>query len=121
VVTPDKIRISLDYMRDANLWSDLKTVAMTAVICVFPAMSRLYGELPEVVDERVTEIWQAKRTEKRAPVQSDGSIFVHGLAQVEASMEQGATAEVLPWIRLPSPDFASQSAPAGPEGRANRL
>jgi lipopolysaccharide/colanic/teichoic acid biosynthesis glycosyltransferase len=65
VVTPDKIRISFEYMRQANLWTDLKTIVMTAVICAFPSMSRLYGELPEVKDIRVTEIWQTRRPERK--------------------------------------------------------
>ncbi len=121
VVTPDKIRISFEYMRRASLASDLKTMGMTALICVFPAMSRLYGELPEVEDERMTEIRQPKLAELRVSAPSDGSIFAHGLAQIEASKEQGAAADVLPWIPLPNPDFAPQSASSAVPGGANRL
>jgi len=121
VVTPDKIRISFEYMRQANLWTDLKTIVMTAVICAFPSMSRLYGELPEVKDIRVTEIWQTRRPERKAGAEVDGSIFAPNLAQIEANAEQGTAGEVLPWIPRPNPDFVPQSAPTPFERRANRL
>jgi lipopolysaccharide/colanic/teichoic acid biosynthesis glycosyltransferase len=45
VVTPDKIRISLECAERANLWTDALTIAMTAVICCVPAMSRCYGRV----------------------------------------------------------------------------
>jgi len=130
VVTPDKVRISFEYMSRATAWTDLKTIAMTVVICCFPSTSRLYGELPEVENERVREIRQPRRSEKRAGSQVDGSIFSHGFAHIEAGMEQrekmgqmeqGAQAAPVPWIRLPKPDFAPQSAPSGSKGRANLL
>lgn len=121
VVTPDKIRISFDYMRQANLWTDLKTMFFTGVICIFPSASRLYGELPEVENDRVTEIRPRRRAAKRAGAPADGIAFSHGLAQIEAGMEQGAQGETLPWIRLPQPDFVPQSAPSGANRRANRL
>ena len=121
VVTPDKLRISFEYMQQATLWSDLKTIGMTAVICAFPSMSRVYGELPEVPDIRVTEIWHSRRPEKKVAAQADGSIFAHSLAQLEATTEQNAPAEVLPWIPRPNPDFVPKSAPSSFERRANRL
>jgi lipopolysaccharide/colanic/teichoic acid biosynthesis glycosyltransferase len=121
VVTPDKLRVSFEYMQQANLWTDLETIAMTAVICAFPSMSRIYGELPEVKDIRVTEIWQSQRPEKRATPQVDGSVFAHNLAQIEASMEESPSAEVLPWIPRPNSDLVPQSAPPRFEQRANRL
>lgn len=121
VVTPDKLRISFEYMQRAGLWTDLKTIAMTAVICAFPSMSRIYGDLPEVEDIRVTEIWQTRRPQKKGAVQVDGSIFAHNLAQIEAGMDQGVPAEVLPWIPRPNTDFVPQSAPPPFERRANRL
>ena len=121
VVTPDKLRISFEYMQQANLWTDLKTIGMTAVVCAFPSMSRLYGELPEVKDIRVTEIWQARRPERKTSAPVDGSIFAHNLAQIEASMEQSPSAEVLPWIPRPNSDLVPQSAPPRFERRANRL
>jgi lipopolysaccharide/colanic/teichoic acid biosynthesis glycosyltransferase len=46
VVTPDKICISLEYQERANLWTDCVTLAMTAVVCAVPSLSRLYGEPP---------------------------------------------------------------------------
>ena len=121
VITPDKLRISFEYMQQATLWSDLRTIGMTAVICVFPSMSRVYGELPEVPDIRVTEIWHTRRPEQKVAAQADGSIFAHSLAQLEAATEQNPPAEVLPWIPRPSPDFVPKSAPASFERRANRL
>jgi lipopolysaccharide/colanic/teichoic acid biosynthesis glycosyltransferase len=119
VVTPDKIRISFEYMRSANLWTDLGTMAMTAVICCFPAVSRLYGELPEV--ERTKEIRQPKRVQNKTAVPTDGSVFAHELARIEAETEQGSAADILPWIRLPTPDFAPQSSPTRTARRANRV
>ena len=137
VVTPDKIRISFEYMSEADLWSDLATMVMTAVICCFPAASRLFGELPEVMDAHIPELWPPKRVERKAVIASDGSIFAHQLAQIEAQFEaqmeaqvesqieaeteQIVPADVLPWIRLPNPHYAPQSAPAGSGRSANRL
>lgn len=121
VVTPDKIRISFEYMRHASLWTDLTTIGMTAVICVVPSMSRLYGQLPEVKEDSIAGMRLARRPEKESPAQVDGSIFAHNLAQVEASSEQGVPAEALPWIPRPNPDFMPQSAPSRFERRANRL
>ena len=46
VVTPDKLAISLAYMHRANLWTDVKTLAMTGAICCYPALNRLYGSIP---------------------------------------------------------------------------
>lgn len=46
VVTPDKIRISLEYMDRATFWTDGATIAMTALVCCVPSLSRLNGELP---------------------------------------------------------------------------
>jgi len=43
VVTPDKISISLRYVERSNLWTDGMTLAMTALICCFPALSRYSG------------------------------------------------------------------------------
>ncbi len=119
VVTPDKIRISFEYMRGANLWTDLGTMVMTAVICCFPAVSRLYGELPEV--ERTQEIRHPSRVERKTAVPTDGSVFAHELARVEAETEQGIPSDILPWIRLPTPDFTKRSAPRQGNRRANRV
>ena len=47
VVTPDKVRISEEYLRRATPWTDVLTIGMTLLVCLFPAMSRLYGALPE--------------------------------------------------------------------------
>jgi len=121
VVTPDKIRISFEYMRGADVWTDLGTMMMTAAICCFPSMSRLYGELPEAADARVQEIRQPRRTNREAALPSDGSVFAHELARIEAEMEQGVPADILPWIRLPNPDYVPQSPSARSNRRANRL
>ncbi len=43
VVTPDKIRISLEYMERATLWTDMGTLGMTALVCCFPGFCRVYG------------------------------------------------------------------------------
>ena len=46
VVTPDKIRISQEYIYRATASSDAAIMAMTFLICFVPAFSRLFGELP---------------------------------------------------------------------------
>lgn len=121
VVTPDKIRISFEYMRRASLWTDLGVMLMTVVICCFPRMSRLYGELPELDDAQGRQVREPKLAERKAAIPYDGRIFAHELAQMEAEMKKGAPAEILPWIPLPDPDYAQQSAPVQIKQRANSL
>lgn len=43
VVTPDKIRISLAYLRGASLWSDLAVTIKTALALISPALRQRFG------------------------------------------------------------------------------
>jgi lipopolysaccharide/colanic/teichoic acid biosynthesis glycosyltransferase len=112
IVTPDKIRISFEYMGRATLWSDIATLTMTVVICCIPSMSRMYGELPDTprgpIKQAPRRVIAIKR--QRPPV--DDSIFTHQLALVEAAVEQAPHRDALPWIHLPNPNFKPRSAPS---------
>jgi len=126
VVTPDKIRISFEYMGRANLWSDTVTLVMTATICCFPRVSRVYGELP---DPGAAELTRTKRPEMPAtsalvvpPVlPADGAIFSHQMALLEAQAEDTSRDNLLPWIPLPSAGFGPRSSVRGAKDRASRL
>ena len=59
VVTPDKINISKNYLNQANPWSDLCLVAMTALVCCVPALGRSFGELPEPRYVAPLTLWPA--------------------------------------------------------------
>jgi lipopolysaccharide/colanic/teichoic acid biosynthesis glycosyltransferase len=121
VVTPDKIRISFEYMSRANLWTDTVTLAMTAVICCFPSMSRVYGKLPDVAGTAEPLELQPRYTVARAPSPVDSSIFAHDLAYLEAAVEEASRWRNPPWIPKQEPDFRLQSATGGPDDRASRL
>ena len=122
VVTPDKIRMSLEYMDRATLWTDLGTMAMTAAVCCFPSLSRRYGEMPEVpVPVQARHSVSALAGLATAALATDGSIFSHRLAAVEAAAQSGIEEGGLPWIRLPDADFEPRSAPVAAEGGASRL
>jgi lipopolysaccharide/colanic/teichoic acid biosynthesis glycosyltransferase len=115
VVTPDKVQISLEYMERANLWTDSVTLAMTAVICCFPSMSRFYGELPELMSEsEMAEmgLYGAKSSIDTTGSRVDESIFSRDLAYLEAAAEDGARQDSLPWIPLQNQNFRSGSAPS---------
>ncbi|WP_263354492.1 sugar transferase [Acidicapsa acidisoli] len=121
VVTPDKIQISREYMDRANLWTDTVTLAMTAVICCFPAMSRIYGQLPELMSQRAMAemaLSGAKCFAETAGSQVDESIFSHNLAHLEAAVEEGDRKDALPWIPLQNQNFRAGSAPATVEESA---
>jgi lipopolysaccharide/colanic/teichoic acid biosynthesis glycosyltransferase len=110
VVTPDKIQISREYLERANLWTDCFTLAMTAVICCFPSMSRFYGELPELGTRNERSSWETIGSTV------DQSIFTHDLAYqdlayLEAAVEDRVEQEAVPWIPLPNQNFRSGSAP----------
>jgi hypothetical protein len=118
VVTPDKIRISGEYMSRANLWTDSVTLAMTAVICCFPSMSRVYGEAPEIPGAAVPpESPEFQPILAFAP-QADECAFSPELALLDAAGEEMPQQNALPWIPLQEGRFmlrsASQSAEDGP-------
>jgi len=130
VVTPDKIQLSLAYMDQANLWTDGVTMAMTALICCFPAMSRVYGELPDVAigvaiprlqpfaPVIVKPVIVKVRTSSQA---ADGCIFLPELVHLEAMAEDEAELDHLPWILLQMPGLGSRSAPLTGRGGVSRL
>ena len=112
IVTPDKIRISIDYMNRANLWTDSATMAMTVAVCCFPFLSRLYGPLPiaqETADQRPSRLRPQTMLGRPA---TDGSIFNPDLAYLEAAAEQASRAGILQPIPLPEPVFSAQSPSA---------
>jgi lipopolysaccharide/colanic/teichoic acid biosynthesis glycosyltransferase len=114
VVTPDKIRISLDYMERANVWTDLGTMAMTAAICCLPRLRKLYGQLPDpavapaplLARPLAPYVMPALYPQAAAPVPAmDGCVFSHELASLEASLEARREAAV---------DFARSEAGRAP-------
>lgn len=121
VVTPDKIQISLTYMDVANIWTDLETIAMTAVICCFPAMSKVYGRLPDPAST-----FGPRRPEVAAPAMTrpaarDSAAFSHELAFLEAAAETELKRGFAPWILLQMPHSRSQSTPPSAQEEASRL
>lgn len=117
VVTPDKLRISLEYLCHANFRTDCMTIAMTALILCFPSMSKIYGELPEVPGECVA----APDLSLPARVAVNDAAFSHELAYLEAVAEDALKFGPLPWIPLQNQDFESQSASSNRNGSASRL
>jgi lipopolysaccharide/colanic/teichoic acid biosynthesis glycosyltransferase len=121
VVTPDKIRISFEYMNQANLWTDTVTMAMTAVICCFPSMSQIYGELPEAPKSAKTFKMEPNYMVTTTPSPEDTSIFAHDLAYLGATVEGASQRDALPWIQLPNPDFGASSTSSTANRSVSRL
>jgi lipopolysaccharide/colanic/teichoic acid biosynthesis glycosyltransferase len=121
VVTPDKIRMSIEYMNRASLRSDIEIVLMTIVICCIPSLSRRYGVLPVIVDpvgvrlDPVTPRW-VPYTRK-----IDEAIFLHPLAMLETGEEESIHQLNLPWIPLPLSVFRPRSSASSVKGSATRL
>jgi len=121
VVTPDKLRISFEYMNRANLWSDSVTLAMTAVICCFPSLSRVYGKPPAIGREsQAVELPESPWVASFAPA-VDEAAFSPQLAYLEAGVEGASRRDALPWIPLPSTNFGLQSASSGAKEGASQL
>lgn len=110
VVTPDKLRISADYLQRANLWTDSATMAMTAAACCFPSLSRVYGEFPV----RITADDSYPRPELKSVSTADSAAFSHSLALLEAMEEQATLLSVLPVIPLSMTKYGVQSTSALP-------
>jgi hypothetical protein len=121
VVTPDKIRISLDYMDIANLWTDLVTMAMTAVICCLPAMSRVYGRLPEAAATFGPLRPEQSGLSVRRPAAREAAVFSHQLVFLEPAAERELEHSLAPWILLQMPRSRSQSTSPGIREEASRL
>lgn len=117
VVTPDKIRISLEYMEVANAWTDAITIAMTAAICCFPAIGSIYGRLPDQVvafgplrpELTSYAALRSVRPVAQRPTAHDGAVFSHRLALLEAAAEKAADRRFVPWNLLQRPRSRSQS------------
>jgi lipopolysaccharide/colanic/teichoic acid biosynthesis glycosyltransferase len=107
VVTPDKIRLSFEYMGRANLWTDGVTLAMTAVICCFPSMSRVYGDAPEILDVPASVRAQPRHRAERISSPGNENFFSHDLAYLEAAVEEASYLNPLPWILLRNPESRS--------------
>jgi lipopolysaccharide/colanic/teichoic acid biosynthesis glycosyltransferase len=131
VVTPDKIRLSFEYMVRANLWTDIVTLVMTGLICCFPSMSRVYGEVPNVLIDEMDQIDQMgqidrvlPRSEHELPAGHDTAnecLFAHELACIDATVEEGLHLDGLPWILLQDRDFRSRSALSTARESVSRL
>ncbi|MFC5864578.1 sugar transferase [Acidicapsa dinghuensis] len=105
VVTPDKLRISADYLERATLWTDGVTMAMTAVVCCFPRLCRLYGLPPAGSDGM-------KNREQREDSKRDGAILAH--AQSNADTENLSHLPVWQGISLSLSDFLGTSTSTMP-------
>jgi lipopolysaccharide/colanic/teichoic acid biosynthesis glycosyltransferase len=121
VVTPDKIRISFDYMERANLWTDIVTLAMTAVICCFPPISRLYGDVPSA--SSISDVGPPEANSLIGATRSPTAqgVFSHDLAFSEATWEQASQRDSLPWIPLQDRNIESRSAPSRANESVSRL
>ncbi len=118
VITPDKIRLSLEYMERANFWTDLMTLAMTGVVCVVPAASRMYGPVPQWSVERNRPGFQA--TESPIATRAmDSAIFHPEAAMQEALTELPTEVETMPWILSRLPLTGTQSTSTRPGRRAS--
>ncbi len=111
VVTPDKIRISLEYMERATVWTDCEVIAMTALICCFPFLSWLYGPvhephgmMPHVSAGRKPgdgfQPWSPV-IRRDAEAVSESMRTAQLLQQAE-SVEISSASRSQPWMRLPT-------------------
>lgn len=131
VVTPDKIRISTEYMERANVWTDAVTLLMTALICCFPSTSRLYGQMPEsgrcppTIDPRPSPaISVAPSPVTESPITESPiteSLFGGELAHMEAGVDEDRNLVPVPWILLQTPGLRPQSTSSSHDGGASRL
>jgi lipopolysaccharide/colanic/teichoic acid biosynthesis glycosyltransferase len=120
VVTPDKLRISIRYLETATVWSDSLILAMTAVICVFPSLSRLYGRLPSSEVFLVPRLPQAKLNGKKLkpfPTRKFGPASV----SVSEPADRAGHAGVRPWIPSRLRSSTSQSTSSAASERASQL
>jgi len=100
VVIPDKLRVSLQYMERANVWTDLTTMLMTMMVCCFPSLSGVYGELPEttgrVADRKPKEV----RIFIRPAAPAKERAFSGSAGHLEPAGENGLHRAKLPGILL---------------------
>ena len=121
VVTPDKIGISLTYMKAATLWSDLGLLFMTAMICLMPSLSRLYGRLPKSsikpVFQQVTQFKTPKQV--AAWASADGSLLPRP-AELRLAEDLPQWGRTVPWNLVSDFDRAPQSSPQTARSSRNR-
>jgi len=55
VATPDKLRISGEYLQNASLWSDLEVIAKT-VLVFLPIQAALQQRLPWKMDDATASV-----------------------------------------------------------------
>ncbi len=111
VVTPDKLQISLDYQRKAGFWSDLVILATTVMICIFPALSRMYGKVAEYVAQEDAGLGLMRGGALRKPMHHVGA----GLEDYTGPMTAS------PWNVLPSALYSKQTALKKASGRRFHL
>ncbi len=123
VVTPDKIRISLEYMERATLWTDLQTMGMTAAVCCIPRLSELYGKLPNarqhmpVLRPHPSPLFARAET---AGVQGGTeSLFTTEPVSAASTVDEVPRFEQLPWILLHNTGMQMQSTVVGAQERAS--
>ena len=125
VVTPDKLRISFQYMGRANLWTDAIVLLITAVVCFFPSASRIYGELPDVLTappaKRPPKQSKFRGKPKRSYAFANERRFARAAAHSEETVENGAHDLYRPWIPSPVSDFQSESSSSNARESASRL
>lgn len=117
VVTPDKIRISSEYQGKANVWTDAGVMVMTVLVCCFPSLGRVYGEMPQVREETPRRAQALVSMDAAA----DGSIFSHEMVQQELAGEAGSEKQGRPWIRRSTPGSQSRIAPVSVKEGASHL
>jgi lipopolysaccharide/colanic/teichoic acid biosynthesis glycosyltransferase len=96
-VTPDKIRISLAYMEEATVWTDLGTLLMTSLICCFPGIRRIYGEVPDPLAALAPDLRPSAQhmvVVSASHLPMDACTFSHELASLEANQEAGLEARI---------------------------
>ncbi len=102
VVTPDKIRISLEYQERATLWTDCWTLAMTGLICIFPTMSRLYGEPPaERPAPMPVSLWPSPRVRTDTSAAAAAAQAETQWGQAVDTVHAMAEPAVRPWNHRP--------------------
>ena len=126
VVTPDKIRISLAYMEEANLWKDLGTMGMTGLVCCVPRAGRIFGQLPDPLTALppVVQIDPRKQMVVSAShLPMDACAFSHELALMEASQEAALESRIetrsQSWsgVSVAAKESARSAAEVGARGR----
>ncbi len=136
VLTPDKIRMSLEYMESATFWSDLSVMSLTGLACCFPAVGQVFGRMPATAltfgalrpdlaaeELRTAEVLPvfAVREEAARPMATepvgaraggfDGAIFASPWVKAETAREDRHGRGSMPWNPLQNLKYGGQSSP----------